>query len=463
MPMDLLVGGLPRGGTTIAADLFNFHPDAYCLAQESQVLPLCSNLADSAPIAPQHVEAVRGALLRQIDYVLRVVAEHTKTREEAAYESAVKLIGRRAPKPPHRIVFDEERVKRFVDSLVELFEAGLYGRELLTKCMGVLRDEIRREVSARYIGEKSPPNVFAISKFGLLGARAAVIMKREPYAFMRSMRQVDTGDSKLNEAFREPIWRMAGMYREYAGAIGKLAPSSRMIIADYAELLAAPDKLAKRMFAAVGLAPNSAAVAEAASRVTPQSHSRSWEAFTPAERALIWGLTADSRSTLRFKNDYFGALGFSAPDPGEYAIDANAAHLLSGFRTSGHNENFWMSDEGCLALETKPDCERVVFPFWANYPRSILDSGQTAKIEVFAAGARKPVGACEVKGGEPSLPSIAVELKDIPPVLENSTGAVRMVALRPSLSFKPIAMPASDNLGPDYMRVSVMLRPPAFE
>lgn len=462
MAMDFLVGGLPRGGTTITADLFNFHPEAYCLAHESQVLPLCASIGDSGPIAPQHIDTLRVVLWRQNDHVLRVVAGHNSARGVAAYENSVKILGDRAPRPPCRIVFDEPRVNRFTDALVELFKAGLYGRELLTKCMGALRNEIRRDVSARYIGEKSPPNVFAIAKFGLLGARAAVIMKREPFAFMRSMRQVDTGDKQLNEAFRKPIWEMAGLYREYAAAIGGLSPSSRMIVADYAELLAAPDKFARRMFVALGLSPNVNAIAEAASRVTAVSTGRSWEAFSPAERALIWRLTADARAMLGFRDEYFAKMGFNDRALGDYEIEANAVHPLSGFRPTGQNENLWLGEDGWIALETTPDCERVAFTFWANYPRSLLDVGQSAKIEIYTQGARKPIGGCEIAGGEARLATISVELKDVPPIIENSTGAVRVLGIRPSLSYKPICMPASDGLGPDYRRASAMLRPPSF-
>ena len=185
--MDFLIGGLPRGGTTITADLFNYHPDAYCLAQESQVLPICMRLADSAPVAPDKVEAVRAVITRDINHVLHDMAAHNVAKNPGANVAATASAGVKTGGLPQRLIFDEARVKRFSDKLGDMLEAGLYGKDLLVRSLAVLETEIRKDVGARFIGEKSPANIFAISRFGLLGSRVAVIMKREPFAFMKSI------------------------------------------------------------------------------------------------------------------------------------------------------------------------------------------------------------------------------------------------------------------------------------
>jgi hypothetical protein len=464
MAMDFLVGGLPRGGTTITADLFNFHPDAFCLAHESQILPLCASLGDTAPVARQHIDTIRNFVRRQIDHVLRVSAGHNVARGELSGANA----GRAGAevKRPQRLVFDEQRVNRLTDSIMALFERGLYGEELLTQCMGELRNEVKRSVSVDFIGEKSPPNVLSIARFGLLGARAAVIMKREPYAFIRSMRQVDTGSESLNAAFRKSLWEMIGLYRAYASAIASLTPSPKLIVADYyADLIDAPEIFAEKIFNAVGLPQNTRAIAAAAARVRPQTVGLSWESFTLGEHALIWRLTADARSWLGYDSAYFFRKGLCIePDISRYEVEDNSVHVLSGFHPTGQSDNLWLEEEGCLAVETKPGTHTVTLRFWANFPNSVLPPGEFATIQAFGfdGSHELPLGICTL-GGTKHTGTIPLDLSGLAPLLENKSGAVHMLVLRPSHSFRPVNLPASDGAGPGFMRASAMMLPPTFE
>lgn len=464
MAMDFLVGGLPRGGTTITADLFNFHPNTFCLAQESQILPLCAGLGDIAPVAPQHLPTVRDFVRRQIDNVLRVSAGHNVAGEEHAAAQAEKMGVKIAR--PQRLVFDEERVNRLTDSIVALFAEGLYGEELLTQCMGELRNEIKQSVSAEFIGEKSPSNVLSIARFGLLGAKAAVIMKREPYAFMRSMRQVETGNKRFDAEFRKPLWEMIGLYRVYAGAIASLTSSPTVIVGDYyADLIDAPATFAEKMFNAVGLSADPEAIAAAAARVRPQTMGPSWESFTLAEQALIWRLTADARASLGYEAAYFGEKGhFTEPDISSYDVESNRVHVLSGLSPTGQFDNLWLEEEGRLAIESRPECKAVTLRFWANFPHSVLPPGEVATIEAFGFDetGEKLLGSCTL-GGAKHTATISVTLDDFAPLLENSSGAVRMLILRPSHSFRPVNLPASDGIGVGFVRVSAMMLPPTFE
>lgn len=463
--MDFLVGGLPRGGTPITADIFNFHPNAFCLAQESQILPLCARLGDSAPIAPQHLQLVRNYIRRQIDHVLRVSAAHNVTTEERA----VAQVERSGHKLAHvrRLVFDEERVNRLADSIVALFEQGLYGEELLEQCMAELRNEINRSVRADFIGEKSPQNVLSIARFGLLGAKVAVLMKREPYSFMRSMRNADTGNEIFDAEFRKPLWEMIGMYRCYARAIASLAPSPTVIVSDYhADLIEGPATLAERIFNAAGLSVDQEAIAAAAARARLLTKGPSWVAFTLAEQALIWRLTADARENLGYDAAYFNERGkFIEPDISRYRVESNGVHVLSGFHPANQSGNLWLEEEGWLAVETTPECRQLSLRFWANFPRSLLASGESATIQAFGfdQSGEKLLGGCMFDSAKPAFATIPLALDEFAPLLENRSGAVRMLILRPSHSFNPINLPASDGFGAGLLRVSAMMLAPTFE
>ncbi|KAF0125843.1 MAG: hypothetical protein FD148_2195 [Methylocystaceae bacterium] len=321
-------------------------------------------------------------------------------------------------------------------------------------------------VSAEFIGEKSPSNVLSIARFGLLGAKAAVIMKREPYAFMRSMRQVETGNKSFDAEFRKPLWEMIGLYRVYAGAIASLTSSPAVIVGDYyADLIDAPATFAEKMFNAVGLSADPEAIAAAAARVRPQTMGPSWESFTLAEQALIWRLTADARASLGYEAAYFGEKGhFTEPDISSYDVESNRVHVLSGLSPTGQFDNLWLEEEGRLAIESRPECKAVTLRFWANFPHSVLPPGEVATIEAFGFDetGEKLLGSCTL-GGAKHTATISVTLDDFAPLLENSSGAVRMLILRPSHSFRPVNLPASDGIGVGFVRVSAMMLPPTFE
>ena len=465
--MDFLIGGLPRGGTTITADLFNYHPDAYCLAQESQVLPICMRLADSAPVAPDKVEAVRAVITRDINHVLHDMAAHNVAKNPGANVAATASAGVKTGGLPQRLIFDEARVKRFSDKLGDMLEAGLYGKDLLVRSLAVLETEIRKDVGARFIGEKSPANIFAISRFGLLGSRVAVIMKREPFAFMKSMRQLAGAvDSRFAGAFRKSVWEMIGMYGEYAASIAALTPSPSLIVADYVDLIAAPTTMAARMFDAAGLPKNAEAAERAAAAVRPPSGRPSWEAFNPDERALIWRLTAQSRKSVGHTQGYYETRGMaSEPYGGNYAVTANMAHNVAGFEPAGGPGNLWLGECGQLALETKPECKRVILSFWASFPEAIVPAGKSATIDIFAGVQESKVASVEILGGAARNVSVSVNLLDMPPDLQSASGAVRLLKLRSSHSHKPVSLPASitgqGKIGASLR--SAILRPLVFE
>ena len=465
--MDFLIGGLPRGGTTITADLFNYHPDAYCLAQESQILPICMRLADSAPVAPDKIDAVRDAIRRDINHVLHDMAEHNVAKNPGANVAAAASASVKTRRLPQRLIFDEARVQRFSSKLGDMLEAGLYGKDLLVRSLAALETEIRKDVGAQFIGEKSPANIFAISRFGLLGSRVAVIMKREPYAFMKSMRQLDgVVDSRFASAFRKSVWEMIGMYGEYAASIAALKPSPNLIVADYVDLIAEPRAMAARMFDAAGLPENAEAAERAAAAVNPPAGRPSWEAFESTEQALIWRMTAQSRKGLGHTQAYYETRGMaSEPQGADYAVTANMAHSVTGFEPTGEPGNLWLGDCGQLALETKPECQRVNLSFWANFPEEVVPVGKSATIDIFAGVQESKVASVEILGGAACNVSVSVNLLDMPPDLQCASGAVRLLKLKSSHSYNPVNLPSSVT-GPGKSGAGVrsgILRPPVFE
>lgn len=187
----------------------------------------------------------------------------------------------------------------------------------------------------------------------------------------------------------------------------------------------------------------------------------SWESFTLAEQALIWRLTTDARASLGYDAAYFGKNGhFVEPDNSSYDVESNRVHVISGLHPTGKHDNLWLEEEGWLAVESTPECKLVTLRFWANFPHSVLPPGEVATIEAFGfdEAGEKLLGSCTL-GGAKHTDTIRVALDDLAPLLENSSGAVRMIILRPSHSFRPVNLSASDGVGVGFARVSAMMLP----
>lgn len=52
--LDFVVGGIPRSGTTAFADALNSHPDVFCFASETGLLPLTQQISGHAGIPLAH-------------------------------------------------------------------------------------------------------------------------------------------------------------------------------------------------------------------------------------------------------------------------------------------------------------------------------------------------------------------------------------------------------------------------
>lgn len=60
--LDFVVGGIPRSGTTAFADALNTHPDVFCYAYETGLLPLTQQIGGHGRIPPASIPMVRGWL-----------------------------------------------------------------------------------------------------------------------------------------------------------------------------------------------------------------------------------------------------------------------------------------------------------------------------------------------------------------------------------------------------------------
>ena len=258
------------------------------------------------------------------------------------------------------------------------------------------------------------------------------------------------------------------MYCEYAETISKLEKSPQIIVADYAELLESPQALVQRMFDAAGLPSAEGAVAYAAIWVRPQTGRQSWDAFSPAELALVWGLTSETRRKLGYGHAYYVPKGLTRqPSASDYCVESNAVHVLYGLSATGNKDDFWVADTGRIAVESLPECKRVTLKFWANFPTAILPEGSIATLSILAGDPERLIAKEEIAGGKARLFEVAVNLWDIAPLLQAKNGAVRVLTLASSHSYKSVNLPAqdtADGIGTaDSRRVSVIMRAPEFE
>ena len=456
MDLEFLVGGLPRSGTTAVANLFNFHPAAHCCAQESAIAPMCLHFAGSAPVAQRHLPSVRQEVFRWLDLALRDIGDH-HFDANAAFE---------AERQWNR--FDAQRVRFFAHRISDLLEAGLYGEELIRRSLAAFRNEIATDTQRAFIGEKSPDNVFALARFGQLGAKLAVVMKREPCGFVRSMRLVQTGAERFDKLFRQSFWKMLGMYINYAEAIARLRPAAGLLVVDYEDLLAYPLSFTSKFFATAGFTPNAVAEMRAAASLRPQKSRRAWADLPAAELAIVWHVTQDARAQLGYNAGYYARQGLlEQPSSEAFCVAADGAHAMTGFHSNGaDNPLLWLADVGRLAVETMPQTTKVTFSFWVNLPPSVLPLGGVATLDICAGSPEHVVARLAVTGG-PCDCEVTIDLHEVAPLLASSAGALRIFTFRASHAFCPVALPASDAAAgfdsPDPLMKFGLMRPPVFE
>jgi hypothetical protein len=212
--MDILLGGIPRSGTTALARAIELHPDIFCWSGETGLLPLLDELTRGLPMRADNLVGVTKMICRHLKSVLIDQREWIAAKDHVA--------------PPVRI--NVEAVEHLASQVAAVLQSQLSRAQTLKNCTGILRTFLNQYNNRLLLAEKSPSNVLLIDG-SLTLARRWLITHREPFAVIASMLERTKSDPWAGIMGGE-IEQRIGLYIRHARSVisAKASPSEAMLL-----------------------------------------------------------------------------------------------------------------------------------------------------------------------------------------------------------------------------------------
>jgi len=427
--MDFLVGGVPRGGTTVAAKFLSLQQDMFCYAGETHIVPLLQELFGQHACAPGKIDACTQFLRSQL--MSSMVAMPRFSVSRGAH--------------PANLIFDEQAVEQVLDAVRSSLKRGKFGEALLGDALGLLRDLLAERDPRPIRGEKTPSNVFALAEHGPGHPVISVVVMRDPIGVVRSMR---ARQDKYAEPFSGDIENCIGIYLEYGSACLRCLKQPDSVLVRYEEMAEDPGEVLRRMYARFDREPEERVIRfvehggdkEIADRA-PMNYKRltlspKTDGLTPLDVWKTVELTRCVREAVGYTDAYLAGIGYPIPDECPEVDVPVMLTPLGGFHQKEPNSYAWMKKEGRLIVympKTKKAIVRLVF--WSNFP-DLVTGGKSVSLTLYVSGSQRQ--QVEVKGKRGAAVIEAVLFaNDLSPM--GTTGCYAILELRSSMVYAPIA------------------------
>lgn len=349
MTLDLLIGGMPRGGTTVAAKFMSLHPDMFCYAGETHLVPFMHGLFGQLPCREDKIELVTRFLRQQ--FMTAMVEMPRFSVSQGAH--------------PGNLIFGEKNVDALVEAIQRHLQNQLYGKDLYKASLATLRELLLESKAAQrtILGEKTPNNIFAMAEYAEVGATKNIVVMREPVGVLRSMKaRVKGGDAYAN-AFKGDLEANIGIYLEYALAARQiLNATGESLLVRHEDIAQTPATVVQEMFKLFGLEPEDRVIqfvegkwdSEIANRA-PMNYRRlnittNYGELSPADIWKVFSLTRELREAFGYSDAAMSELGFELPS--EWPDEEVPARVLPlyGFHQAEEGEAPWMKRRGGLVV-----------------------------------------------------------------------------------------------------------------
>lgn len=366
MTLDLLMGGMPRGGTTVAAKFMSLHPDMFCYAGETHLIPLMHDMFGNMPCPKDQLDQVAEHLRQQ--FMVTMVEMPRFSVSKGAH--------------PGNLIFDEASVGRMVDAVRGHLGDGLCGAALYQACLATLGDVLSRADPRPIQGEKTPSNIFAMADYADTNAVRNVVVMREPMGVLRSMKaRVDGGDSYAS-AFRGGVEANVGLYLEYALAARQILESGPGgLLVRYEDMAQNPADVVRAMFGMFDREPDDRVISfvegvcdkEIADRA-PVNYRRlrvkpGSDALLPADVWRIFSLTRQMREYFGYSDEKMREYGFAVPSDWPGGEVPSKVLPLYGFQQNSWLGGPWMKRRGgVVAYLGKGRSHDVSMELKSNFP-----------------------------------------------------------------------------------------------
>lgn len=458
--LDFVVCGVPRGGTTFFAQLFNVHEDAYCYFMETSLFRQLHTFGRDRPFPAANLDVLERWLSAEFSAGLVEATEDARVRtfrRLVRYRELLASHGLTEPSGPGIRVWDKQSLEPFLQDILDLFRRGLHGRELFEQGLQLLRQNLAR-VSARPImGEKTPDNVFFLDDLhGADPELTAFCTVREPYSTLESMkRRAHRSETFFDSAFSKEFLGGLAQYATWIAAAYDYtlrAPPGRFHVYRFEDLVRDPASVMERAYAALGLAMTPAAgrILPQMSLPTDQRHTRDLE-LTATEHRLIQVLLGPML-------EHFGYDVDLGKDPASPGIEFSEGVLpLSGIHLDGELSNRiehkWMARRADMLLLFGNARRSVRLGLDCRLPAAL--GAQDTEVTISIGGRnlathRLPASSdCEIE----------IPLDDTDSMMASRSMRAAQLRITSSAAYTPITV---EGCGPDVREFSLIIRSCSF-
>jgi hypothetical protein len=429
--LDFVVGGIPRGGTTAHAEASNFFPEVACYAFETHLIPTLCSIAGEYPVPPEALPGVESTLRTYLQQAFVDLPNNISHLFGDRYEI--------------RYRYTPAELADLSAFIMERIRSGEHGAALIQTILIEFAKGLRAKSGRPIVGEKTPTNIGAVERFGMVGVNQAFLVVREPMGTVKSMRgRVDLEGDEFNWAFQGGIWRQMGLWIDQAETVLSALRHAGTSLWRYEDLLAQPKETARRMAEKLGAAPDDAVLDAAAAQTVTIKPTSPVSAFPLGDAALVWSLTGPVRRELGYADDLHGNKELEASlAPGRLDIPADSAVWLSGLHAKSEAERQqWMKRRGLLAVCCSDRRKRLRLKFWLNLPGYLEFMGADATLRLidYRTGALLP--DCPVgQPGKSQIVTATINLRDIEPSLIGAASNIRLIRFEASHFFRPFLVP----------------------
>lgn len=371
MTLDLLIGGMPRGGTTVAAKFMSLHPDMFCYAGETHLVPFMHSLFGHLPCREDKIDLVTRFLHQQ--FMTAMVEMPRFSVSQGAH--------------PGNLIFEEKNVADLVEAIRGHLTNQLYGEDLYRASLVTLRELLATSKAEQRIilGEKTPNNIFAMADYAWVKTAKNIVVMREPIGVLRSMRARVEGGDAYSGAFKGDLETNIGMYLEYALAARQvLNATGESLLVRYEDIALAPAAVVQEMFSLFGLEVEDRVMQfvegnrdrEIANRA-PVNYKRlnitaNYGELSPVDIWKVFSLTRELREAFGYSDEAMRELGFELPSEWpDVEIPAKALPLYGFHQTEGDDAP-WMKRRGGLVVYLgKGQSHDITLEFNSEIPNQI--------------------------------------------------------------------------------------------
>lgn len=448
MTLDLLVGGMPRGGTTVAAKFMSLHPDMFCYAGETHMIPFMHGLFGQLPCRRDKVDLVSKFLRQQ--FMTAMVEMPRFSVSQGAH--------------PGNLIFEEKNVDDLVDAIRGHLNNQLYGVDLYKASLITLRELLSKSKAEQRIifGEKTPNNIFAMADYARLVATKNIVVMREPIGVLRSMKARVEGGDAYSGAFKGDLETNIGMYLEYAMAAQQVLNSSgEGLLVRYEDVAQTPATVVQEMFSLFGREAEERVVQfvegkwdrDIANRA-PMNYKRlnittGYAELSPIDTWKVFSLTREFRKAFGYSDEEMAEFGFEVPSKWPDVEVPSKVLPLYGFHQTGWIGGPWMKCKGGLvAYMGKGRVHDINLEFKSKFPEQIQ-----GEVELRVSVNSKQREMLKVAAGSQSV-TVNVKIRSDELVPMGNKGGYVVIDLASSVAYSQLGHTAN---GDDAREISFQL------